>query len=142
MNLESEIAKIVRAHDALLYDIETLREGEETIYRVSITRKGGVDLDLCAEISSALSPFLDVHPPMNAPYRLEVSSPGIERKLKRAEHFQGAVGERIKLKLPGQERLKGMLKSADEKGIVIETNHGDESYDYSEIKTARTYFEW
>ena len=142
MNLESEIAKIVQANGALLYDIETTSEGDETIYRVSVSREGGVNLDLCADISSALSPFLDVHPPMNAPYRLEVSSPGIERKLRKPEHFKGAIGEKVKLKVPGQDRLKGLLKSADEQGIVIETSHGDESYPYSEIKTAKTYFDW
>jgi len=142
MNLENEIGKIVKSNGALLYDIETAHEGEETIYRVSITKEGGVDLDLCADISSALSPFLDVHPPMNSPYRLEVSSPGIERKLRKPEHFQGAIGEKVKLKVPGQDRLKGILKSVDEKGVVVETKHGDEHYDYSEIKTAKTYFEW
>jgi ribosome maturation factor RimP len=142
MNLESEIGKIVKANGALLYDIETAQERDETIYRVSITKEGGVNLDLCADISSALSPFLDVHPPMNSPYRLEVSSPGIERKLRKPEHFQGAVGEKVKLKVPGEDRLRGLLKSADDKGVTVETKHGDEHYDYSEIKTAKTYFEW
>ena len=52
-----------------------------TIYRVLITKVGGVNLDLCATISYELSPFLDVNPPMSQAYRLEVSSPGIERKL-------------------------------------------------------------
>ena len=142
MNLENEIAKIVKANGALLYDIETVSEAGETIYRVSITKERGVDLDLCADISSALSPFLDVHPPMNAPYRLEVSSPGIERKLRNPDHFRGALGEKVKLKVPGEDRLRGVLKSADDKSVTIETKYGDEHYDYSEIKAAKTYFEW
>jgi ribosome maturation factor RimP len=79
---------------------------------------------------------------MNSPYRLEVSSPGIERKLRKPEHFQGAVGEKVKLKVPGEDRLRGLLRSADDKGVTVETKHGDEHYDYSEIKTAKTYFEW
>jgi ribosome maturation factor RimP len=142
MNLESEIAKIVELHGARLYDIETAREGDETIYRVSITREEGVDLDLCADISNALSPFLDVHPPMRSAYRLEVSSPGIERKLKKPEHFQGAIGESVRLKVPGQDRLKGVLRSADSQGIVVETKHGEEEYGYDEIKAAKTLFDW
>jgi len=142
MNLEEEIAKIVKSHGAELYDSEIVNEGEETIFRVSITKEEGVDLDLCADISNALSPFLDVHPPMSSPYRLEVGSPGIERKLRKPEHFQGAIGEKVKLKVPGQDRLKGLLKSADGQGIVVETKHGDEHYPYSEIKTAKTYFDW
>jgi len=142
MNLEQEIAKIVKANGAELYDSEIVNEGEETIFRVSVTREGGVNLDLCAEISNMLSPYLDVHPPMNSPYRLEVSSPGIERKLRKPEHFRGAIGERVKLKVPGQDRLRGLLKSADSQGVTVETKHGDEVYPYSEIKTAKTYFDW
>ncbi|MEA3492404.1 MAG: ribosome maturation factor RimP [Campylobacterota bacterium] len=142
MNLDSEIAKIVKANGAVFYDSEVVTEGEETIFRISITQKGGISLDLCAEISNALSPFLDVHPPMNSPYRLEVSSPGIERKLRNPSHFQSAIGEKVKLRVPGQDRLKGTLKSADEKGVTVETKHGEESYAYGEIGTAKTYFDW
>ncbi len=142
MNLEGEIAKIVKANGALLYDTEIVNEGDETIFRVSVTKEGGVNLDLCAEISHTLSPFLDVHPPMGSPYRLEISSPGIERKLRKQEHYQGAVGERVKLKVPGQDRLKGILKHADNQGVVVETKHGEESYPYSDIQTAKTYFDW
>lgn len=142
MNLDSEIAKIVKANGADFYDSEVLTESDETIFRIFITKEGGVDLDLCADISNALSPFLDVHPPMNASYRLEVSSPGIERKLKRPEHFKGAIGENVKLKVPGRDRLKGVLKSADNQGVTIETKHGEEQYSYADIKTARTYFDW
>ena len=142
MNLDEEIAKIVKANDALLYDIETVKEGDETIFRVSITKEGGVNLDLCADISNALSPFLDVYSPMSSPYRLEVSSPGIERKLRKPEHFQGAIGENVKLKVAGEDRLKGILKESDDQGIVVETKHGNEAYSYSEIKGAKTYYEW
>jgi ribosome maturation factor RimP len=142
MSLDNEIAKIVKANGAEFYDSETVTELDETIFRVYITKEGGVDLDLCADISNALSPFLDVHPPVGSAYRLEVSSPGIERKLKKPEHFKGAVGENVKLKVPGQDRLKGILKSADETGITVETKYGDEQYAYHEIKAAKTYFDW
>ena len=87
MNLESQIAKIIRVNGASLYDIETVTEFDETIYRILITKSGGVSLDMCADISRDLSPFLDVNPPMNGRYRLEVSSPGIERKLLKPVHF-------------------------------------------------------
>ena len=89
-----------------------------------------------------LSPFLDVHPPVGGAYRLEVSSPGLERKLSKPEHFANAIGERVKLKVPGQDRLKGILKSANDDSIVIETKHGDEEYPYSQIAKAKTYVAW
>lgn len=142
MNLETQIAKIIEANGAALYDIEVVTEFEETIFRVLVTKVGGVSLDLCATISHELSPFLDVHPPMSQKYRLEISSPGIERKLTKPVHFKNAIGEKVKLKIAGGEKLKGILKSADNDGIIVETKEGDESFEYGAIGTAKTYFEW
>ena len=142
MNLDSEIAKIVKGNGATLYDTEVVTELDDTIFRVYITKEGGVTLDLCATISHELSPFLDVHPPMSARYRLEVSSIGIERKLRQPVHFQQAIGERVKLKVSGNNKLKGIMKSADNDGITIETKDGEESYKYIEIAKAKTYFDW
>ena len=142
MNLETQIAKIIEANGAALYDTEIVTEFEETIYRVLVTKVGGVKLDLCASISHELSPFLDVHPPMSQAYRLEISSPGIERKLAKPSHFINAVGEKIKLKLGDGEKLKGTLKSADNDGIVVETKQGDEVFKYAELNTCKTYFDW
>jgi len=142
MNLETQIAKIIEANGAALYDTEIVTEFEETIYRVLITKIGGVNLDLCATISHELSPFLDVHPPMSQAYRLEISSPGIERKLAKPVHFENAVGEKVKLKLGDGDKIKGVLKSADNDGIVVTTKQGDEAFKYVELNTCKTYFDW
>ena len=142
MNLDTQIAKIVEANGAALYDTEVVTEFEETIFRVLITKVGGVSLDLCATISHELSPFLDVHPPMSERYRLEISSPGIERKLTKPVHFKNAIGEKVKLKVTGGDKLKGILKSADNDGIIVETKQGDESFKYTVLGTAKTYFDW
>jgi ribosome maturation factor RimP len=142
MNLETQIAKIIEANGAALYDIEIVTEFDETIFRVLVTKVGGVSLDLCAKISHELSPFLDVHPPMSQRYRLEISSPGIERKLTKPVHFKNAIGEKVKLKITDGDKLKGILKSADNDGIVVETKQGDESFEYGVIGTAKTYFDW
>ncbi len=142
MNLEEQIARIVRSHGAEFYDTETVKENDQTIYRVYITKEGGVDLDTCAEISNDLSPLLDVHPPVSGNYYLEVSSPGIERSLKKPQHFQSAVGERVKLKISGGSKVKGVVQSADEESVTLKTKEGEERYDYGEINKARTYFDW
>ncbi|HFS85520.1 MAG TPA: ribosome maturation factor RimP [Epsilonproteobacteria bacterium] len=141
-SLEEKIAKIIASHDAALYDLQTVTENEQTIFRVLVTKKGGVSIDLCADISTELSPFLDVHPPVSGAYRLEVSSPGIERKLSKPIHFEHAVGEKIKVRVVGEEKLKGELKNADENGIVITTKQGDESFAYDQLGTVKTYFEF
>lgn len=142
MNLELQISKIIEANGAALYDTEIVTEFEETIYRILVTKVGGISLDLCVQISHELSPFLDVHPPMNERYRLEVSSPGIERKLSKPVHFQNAIGEKIKIKLGEGDKLKGDLITADEKGIIVRSKQGDEAFLYNELNTCKTYFEW
>ena len=142
MNLDVQIAKIIEANGADLYDTEIVTEFDETIFRVLVTKVGGISLDLCATISHELSPFLDVHPPMSQQYRLEVSSPGIERKLTKPVHFRNAIGEKVKLKLGAGDKLKGVMKSADHDGISVETKQGEERFTYGELGTAKTYFDW
>ena len=142
MNLEQQIANIVRANGAEFYDTETASEGEQTIFRVYVTKEGGISLDLCAEISRELSPLLDVTPPMGGKYTLEVSSPGLERKLTKPKHFKNSIGEKIKFKIIGVDKGKGTLISADETSITVETKHGEESYDYTQLGTVKTYIEW
>ncbi len=142
MSVRDEVAKVVAAHGATLYDTETVEENGRTIYRVTILKEGGVDLDLCAEISRDLSPLLDVHPPVSGPYYLEVSSPGVERTLKTPEHFEKSVGANVSLKLRSGERVKGVLRGFEGGEVVIETDHGEERFGLDEIRKARTYYDW
>jgi ribosome maturation factor RimP len=142
MSLDEQIAKIVKSNGALLYGTEIVKDDGNTIFRVYITKKDGVSLDLCAEISNELSPFLDVNPPMHGAYYLEVSSPGIERKLENPTHFISAIGERVKFKINGGDKVRGILKSADSRGFIIEIKKEDIEFKYNNISKAKTYYEW
>ena len=142
VSLDEQIAKIVKANGANFYGTETIQEDGNTIFRVYITKPEGVTLDLCADISRELSPFLDVNPPMHGAYFLEVSSPGIERKLQTPQHFMAAIGERVKFKVNGGDKEKGKITSADESGFTIEKKGEDVRFDYNNISKAKTYFEW
>ena len=142
MSLNAQIEKIVKANGASFYGTETAQEDSNTIYRVFITKEGGVNLDLCAEISNELSVYFDVNPPMHGAYFLEVSSPGIERKLESANHFMSAVGERVKFKINGGDKEKGLILSADETGFVITIKKEEVRFNYADISKAKTYYEW
>ena len=142
MNLEESIKLAVESLGARVYDISTLKEHDKNIFRVSVTAQGGISLDKCAEISRMISPILDVEEPMNGEYVLEVSSPGIERKLKKKEHFICSVGEKVKVKDFSTDVFKGTLIAADEDKIVIQTEFGEEELTYDNILSATTYFEW
>jgi ribosome maturation factor RimP len=142
MSLNESIAKIVKANGADFYGTETVQEDGNTIFRVYITKEEGVKLDLCADISHELSVYFDVNPPMHGGYYLEVSSPGIERKLEEPRHFISAVGERVKFKIHGGDKEKGEITSADEAGFTIAKKGEDVRFDYCNISKAKTYFEW
>lgn len=141
INLESTIEQIVQSEGASLYDIELIKEGDGFIYRVSITSKDGVGVDLCAKISNLISPILDTNPPTGANYFLEVSSPGIERKLKTLSHLKSAIGSLVKFKFDG-EKYKGKLLEADEDGVIIEIKDENKDFLHSEISKVKTYIEW
>ena len=143
MNIEDEIKAVVESAGSNLYDIQTLNENGETIYRVSIVGDDGkTDLNQCVEITYLLSPLLDVKPPIGGEYRLEVSSPGIERKIKYPHQYKLSVGENVELKLFSTERVKGKLIEADDEKIILETEFGQEEFKLDDISSAKTYFEW
>jgi len=142
MNLEESIKLAVESLGVELYDITIAKEHDDNIYRVSITSKDGVNLDKCAEVSRMISPILDLDEPLGGKYKLEVSSPGIERRLKTKHHFIASVGENVKVKDISTEVFKGKLLSADSDKIIVETEFGKEEVEYGSILSASTYFEW
>lgn len=142
--LEESIATAVKGSGADLYDIQLTKEHKTNILRVYITSKDGVNLDMCARISRMISPLLDVEDPISGKYNLEVSSPGIERKLKTLHHFQCSVGENVKIKEYSTETFKGKLLDVTEGGVVSidDIDNGEVKIKFDDILAASTYFEW
>jgi len=136
--LKNVIKNIVEDNGCELYDIEETQEGDNKFYRVYITKPGGVSLNDCAAINNLLSPIFDVEDPVEGRYFLEVSSPGIERKLTKKEHFEKSIGENVKVTTNEGKKIKGMLKSFD--GEVAEI--GKEKVKFDDIKKAKTYVDW
>jgi ribosome maturation factor RimP len=104
-----------------LVDLE-VRGGTGDTLTLFIDRQGGVDLELCAAVSRALD---DVR----ATYRLEVSSPGLNRRLRTPAHFADAVGREVVVKtaeaLGGRRNFRGVLVTADTASVTVETAEGD-----------------
>ncbi len=124
----------IEALDYELVDIEYAREGRGGVLRVFIDRRaekaGGppasVTVDDCAQVSHMVSELLESEDPIKGHYTLEVSSPGFDRILRKREHFERFVGERIfaELKLPinGRRRFAGVLKSIAGDSIVMDVD--------------------
>lgn len=81
-----------------LTDLEYVREGRDSTLRVFIDKEGGVNLDDCAALSRELGAVLEVEDVVQAAYRLEVSSPGLDRPLKNQKDYQRFVGSLVKIK--------------------------------------------
>lgn len=126
-----------------LYDVE-LNGGT---LRVTIEGDEGVDLDRLAEITRLMSRALDADDPMPGRYTLEVSSPGLERRLRTPAHYRGAIGETVNVKLaPGAEgnrRVRGQISDASDDAVELLGDDGvTQRIDYRDITKAVTVFEW
>lgn len=115
---------IVAADGIELIDIEWVNEGG-WILRVYIDKPGGVGLDECQTVSRSLETALDVEDFIQPHYQLEVSSPGVNRPLTRPQHFQKALGEKVKIKTygpigdPPRKNFSGSLKAFENDAAVV-----------------------
>ena len=89
---------------------------------------GGIEVDECADISTAVSAVLDVEDPITDAYALEVSSPGIDRPLTRLKHFEEYEGYDAKLEtselIGGRKRFKGVLAGVEDDDVLINVEEG------------------
>lgn len=150
------IEPVVRAHGAELVDIE-LKNEAGWVLRVYVeklgaaaekmsTKQAAVDLELCSSIARDLSPALDVADPIPHRYHLEVSSPGVERPLRKLDDYVRFAGEKAKLKLrnavAGQKVLTGILGPV--KDGAVDLVDGERSYKIplEDVVSARLVFEF
>lgn len=139
---QEKIVKIVESCGVSLYDTEVANEFDKRIFRLYITSKEGISLDKCAEISRILSPIFDLEPPLDGEYLFEVSSPGIERKLTKPEHYNASIGEKVKVKLNTKEKFIGILEAFTGNVASVRVENELKQVSLDEIESARTYFEW
>lgn len=143
MSAKETIVNILNDCGVDLYDIETVSENERKIFRIYITSKDGINLDKCSEVTKILSPILDLEPPVSGEYTLEVSSPGIERPLRKNEHYTGSIGEMLKVKLINTDKIIGKLESFEDGKITLVEDDGEVSViSLDDIDKARTYYKW
>lgn len=135
-----------------LYDVEMQGPVLRVVVDSSAEDTDGLDLDVLADATRAVSRALDEADPIAGHYTLEVTSPGLERALRRPEHFERAVGETIKVRTVSgatdERRVSGELAAADPSGITVRIGVDDDGAPierhlaYDDIERARTVFEW
>jgi ribosome maturation factor RimP len=136
------VEPVVAAADLELYDVELAGP----ILRVLVDTEGGVDLAVLGEVTRAVSEALDADDPLPGRYTLEVSSPGLERRLRTPAHFAAALGKKVRVRTvagtEGERRVEGTLSAADDDGVTVATDEGDRRLAYDEVERAKTVFEW
>jgi ribosome maturation factor RimP len=146
MDLEALIEPAVEAAGLELVEATFAKEGGRRVLRVVVDREGGADLDTIAGASERISRRLDVEDFGGGPYTLEVTSPGVERPLKKPEDFAARVGEKVRIKtfgpVEGTRTHTGIIAAADDRGVILETEEGRRSLAHADISSARTVFEW
>ena len=124
-----------------LSDLEVKLGGRGGLLRLFIDRPDGISLEDCEKVSLAVSALLDVEDPLPGQYNLEVSSPGLDRKLTKVEHFQRFAGETVKVQMrfpiEGRKRFRGTLVSSNDENIVVEVDGEPHSLPIATIDTAR-----
>jgi ribosome maturation factor RimP len=122
-NLTDMLNAPVEAIGFELVGIEFVRAGKHSTLRVFIDSEDGIDVDDCADVSRQVSAVLDVEDPISTEYNLEVSSPGMDRPLFKAEHYAKALGEEVSLKLnfpqDGRRNFKGLITESTDKAVHI-----------------------
>lgn len=139
----SLVEPLVEAAGHDLYDIH---QNGGTL-AVLVDSEEGLGVDDLSGLSRSLSAALDEHDPIPGRYTLEISTPGVERRLRQEKHFVGAVGETVNIRTnPGPEgrrRVVGVLVAVEDGVLTIETSDLDASkVPLTEIEKARTVFEW
>lgn len=147
MDAEALVRPVVEAAGLELWEVSYRKESGRRVLRVTVDRDGGVDLDTISETSERLSRRLDLEGfDGDREYSLEVSSPGLERRLGERRHFERCVGQQVKVKtaeeLEGRRVHEGTLVSAGVEAIVIASAGGELRVPYADIESARTVFEW
>lgn len=138
--------KLAEEMNFSVVDVEYKKEGEERILRVYIDKEGGVGLDDCELFSRALEEIIDKKDPIPEAYSLEVSSPGLDRQLKKEREFLHYLGRQVEVKLyktlNEKKEFDGILKDYKEKKAYIESDGEIMEIDPKDAAYIRLYFKF
>lgn len=147
------VEPVVTAEGYYLWDIEFYKEGSEQILCITLDSDDGINIEDCEKVSRAIDAPLDEADPISCEYYLQVSSPGIERELKRYEHFEAFVGETVRASLYSQKKeglfegmkvIRATLAAISEDGtsLTLEIDGKSESISLEQIANVKTVYDF
>ncbi|MEK3786628.1 MULTISPECIES: ribosome maturation factor RimP [Paenibacillus] len=139
--VEEMVQPYLLEHGFELVDVEYVKEGSNWFLRVFVDKDGGIDLDDCSMISEFLSQKLDENDPVSDAYFLEVSSPGAERPLKKAQDVAKAVGKNVFVTtyepISGLKEFEGKLVSFENDELTVQIGNKTYTLPYAKVAGAR-----
>ena len=151
-NIEQLVEPLLSAFGVELVDIEYKKEGRQMVLRLYLDKPGGITLDDCAEVSRELSTILDVEDCIPGEYTLEVSSPGLNRPLKKRTDYERAIGRLVKVKTFAQlpddkgnlrKTFLGTLQGVDDDAVVVMLTEGQRAViPFGQVAKANLEFEF
>ena len=129
-----------------LYDVEYVKEGPEYYLRIYIDKESGIDLNDCEKVSNEINEILDKADYIKEQYYLEISSPGIERILRKEKHLEQNIGKEVEIKLfkkdaKGKKSYIGILEKFNAEEIVIKEQE-EEKIERKNIAQIKTIYNW
>lgn len=149
-NIEEKVEKLIEKKinniGYELYDVEYAKEGKNYFLRIFIDSEKGIDLDDCEKVNNAITDLLDEANYIKEQYFLEVSSPGIERVIRKDKHLEKSIGKEIEVKLfkkdeQNNKEYRGILKSYNSDNLVIE-NEDENTISRKDIAQIKEVYNW
>ena len=145
--VERLIEPIIEEIGYELYDVEYAKEGKNYFLRIFIDKENGIDLNDCEKVNDAINDILDEENCIKEQYFLEVSSPGIERILRKDKHLEQNIGQQINVKLFKKDENQkkeyvGELSEFDEQNIIIKQEENQIKIERKNIAQIKTIYNW
>lgn len=129
-----------------LYDVEYLKEGKEYHLCIYIEKNGIMEIADCEKVNNVIEPILDEADLIKEQYFLEVSSSGLEKKLRKLEHYEKCIGNKIEVKLftkiDNRKIIEGILSLVENDYIVLKEDDKEIKINLEQIASGKTVYEW
>ncbi|URN93447.1 MAG: ribosome maturation factor RimP [Candidatus Pristimantibacillus lignocellulolyticus] len=139
--IEAMVSPFLNENGFELVDIEYIKEGGNWFLRIFVDKEGGIDIDECVRISEYVSEQLDTHEPISGAYFLEVSSPGVERPLKKPKDVEKSIGKNVFVTtyepVDGMKEFEGQLIAFDGEELTVRVGKKEYTVPYAKVASAR-----
>ena len=143
--IENLLKPIINNLGYILYDVQYIKEGKDYYLRITIDKDGGISIEDCENVNNAIDEPLDEADIIQDSYILEVSSPGIERVLRKPWHFEKQIGNSINVKLfkaiNKVKEFEGILREYNDEYLKLEIDGEMKTINLKDIAVAKTVFE-